>query len=305
MPGFQVIDAAFQEADLRANRLSAIHRSQQLSLIVVAVLAVLIGALPILAPEGAVAYRTHLVAAGGELVLALFAFTISHLAAQARRHRRWSDARRLAERLRATRALWPLGADIADVAPGQPQTWTEWRARAVLRAAGPPSGWLDGPGFRGRVQWAASEMIGGQIRYHHKEQFLDHGIERRIRRTEEAAFVFLIFTLALYLVTAGVLWLARLSMPPVASGLVAVISATSPAVAAACLGLEATNAFGELALRSGRLLAEYRKRAAELADPKGAALHHAQDVLRSAGELLVEDADSWRDRLESRRIVRG
>jgi hypothetical protein len=35
------------------------------------------------------------------------------------------------------------------------------------------------------------------------------------------------------------------------------------------------------------------------------ALRHIQDVARHSAQLLVEDADAWRDRLAGRRIVRG
>ena len=74
--------------------------------------------------------------------------------AVAHRHRRWSDARRLAERLRAARATWPLGFDIADAhaaaarRPGP--SGGRWRCCAppARRAAG-----STGPASTRRRRW--------------------------------------------------------------------------------------------------------------------------------------------------------
>ncbi|MEO8926072.1 MAG: DUF4231 domain-containing protein [Caulobacteraceae bacterium] len=304
MAGFLHIQSAFDEADRRANHLSDIHRSQQLLLIVIAIAAVLIGALPALAGRDPT-HRVHVIAAAGEFVLGGVALLLTYFASRAHRHRRWSDARRLAERLRAACATWPLGADLADAHLRRAPTWTEWRARAVLRAAGPPTGWLGREELDERAAWAASELIGGQIGYHAKEHHAAEHIERWIKRVEGSAFLILMAALAAFLLGTWVLPRFGWTMAGWVGGVVVVISAVSPALGAAGLALEATNGFGDLALRSVRLQREFEQLRGELGEIKHPSLHHMQEVLRTAAQLLVEDADSWRDRLVSRRIVRG
>jgi len=329
--GYGRIQAAFDVADRRANRLSAIHRSQQILLVYVAVLAVFFGAAPALPPILGV-HIDHIQAAWAELLLGVFALLISTYAQRAHRHRRWSDARRLAERLRAALATWPLGADLADASERPAFTWTEWRARAVLRDAGPPPGWLDRAEFTHRAALASSLLIDGQIRYHSREHHIAEAIDRRIKIVEGLAFTVLMTAVASFLVASAL----TKHMPAGVFGVLTVISAVSPAVGAACLALEATNGFGEIARRSSRMRPEFERLKAEIdasrspsphqqeavlrdaaqlliddteswkAGPdRRLSLHHRQEVLRNAAQLLVEDADSWRDRVVSRRIVRG
>jgi hypothetical protein len=328
--GYLRIEAAFEVADDRAGLLSAIHRSQQILLIYVAVLAVAFGAAPALPPIYGF-HIGHVAAAWVEFLLGIFALAISTFAQRAHRHRRWSDARRLAERLRAALATWPLGADLADASERPAFTWTEWRARAVLRDAGPPPGWLDRPEFALRAALATSLLIDGQISYHSREHHLAETIERRIKVVEGLAFAVLMGAVGSYLVATGL----KLHLPEGVSGILTMISAVSPSVGAACLALEATNGFGEIARRSSRMGPEFKRLKDEVDAPapspeqqtealrdaaqmlmddverwspgagRRASLHHRQEILRNAAQLLVEDADSWRDRVVSRRIVRG
>jgi len=331
--GYGRIQAAFDIADQRANRLSAIHRSQQLLLIYVAVLAVFFGAAPALPPIFGF-HIGHVQAAWAELLLGIFALLISSYAQRAHRHRRWSDARRLAERLRAALATWPLGVDLADASERPAITWTEWRARAVLRDAGPPPGWLDRPEFVRRVGLASALLIDGQIRYHSREFHTAEAIDRRIKIVEGLAFAVLMTAVASFLIASALLK----HIPESVLGVLTMISAVSPSVGAACLALEATNGFGEIARRSSRMGPEFERLRAEIEDLSSPSslrqtevlqsaarllveeadawkaetdadhrlsLHHRQEVLRNAAQLLVEDADSWRDRVVSRRIVRG
>ncbi len=134
-PGFCDLAAAFSEADERANQLGAIHRSQQLTLSTIAVFAVLIGSLPFLATidthspraleaSEARAHLAHVLAAIGELVLAVLSFILSTNAARAHRHGGG-----------ATRAGWPSGC--APPAPPGPWGWTWWTSAWGDRRAGP------------------------------------------------------------------------------------------------------------------------------------------------------------------------
>ncbi len=293
-PGFARLQQAADDAEARASQLSNIHRSEQLLLIVIATLAVFFGALPALE----VVRDFHLVFAGIEFGLGLIAFGVTVAAQGAHRHRRWSDARRLAERLRSATTTWPLGFDIADVHVAPAYAWTEWRAQAVLRAAGPRRGWITRPRFEETAAWAAGELIDGQIDYHRRQHGTAEHIERSLGWTENIAFLLLMGVLAAYLVLGA-------RSPHWFAGLVTLVSAFAPAVAAGCLALEATNGFRELKERNARLAGAFEAEKARLGPVGGAAYHHVVAVMRRAAQLRVDDADAWRDRLLRRRIVRG
>jgi hypothetical protein len=300
-PAFGLIDAAFAEADARANQLGAIHRSQQLWLSVLAPLAVLVGVLPVMVidhdPENA-----HLTAAAVELALAGFTLMITLNASRARRHRRWSDARRLAERLRSARAIWPLDVELGDNELRPAQSWTEWRARAVLRQAGPPQGVFGPSEFAARRSWAIQELVDSQINYHAREHHAAEWLEGTLEAIKTTAFATLVLCLTAFLIfsiASGSLG----AVPPIVPPLVLIVSSVSPAVGAAALAMEFTNGFAELGVRSRRLAQGFLRFKDELDAPEGAGLHESQEILRNAAILLVEDADSWRDRVEHRRIA--
>ncbi len=331
-PGFARLQAASAEAGARADELSAIHRSQQLLLIVLAIAAVLVGALPPLLTAGLdnppraqagatfaraealnkaaadaarAAASVHAGAAGVEFCLGLLAAGVAFTARRAHRHRRWSDARRLAERLRGAIATWPLGFDVADGRLSPPQTWTEWRVRAVLRAAGPRRGWLTRERFARTADWAAGQLIDSQIAYHDRQRRVAHRIERVVRGIEGGSFAVLMLTLAGYVALVVGLRLAQAPPPPpTISALVTLLSAVSPAIGAGCLALDATNGFGEIALHSERLKSEFEHRRRELGGGVDE-YHHVQAVIRSAAQLLRDENDAWRDSLLRRRIVRA
>ncbi len=195
--------------------------------------------------------------------------------------------------------------DVVDRHNSPAPTWTEWRARAFIRAAGLPQGWLDPAALDQRTAWAASELIDGQIRYHSREHHAAAHIEHRIEAVELAAFATLMIGLIIYLGGSWLLPHFGAALPAWFGGFVTVISAVSPAIGAAGLALEATNDFRELAQRSARLEQEYLKLAMELGDSAPAPLHQTQEILRAAAELLVSDADSWRERFVPRRMVQG
>jgi hypothetical protein len=296
-PGFQRLRRAASQAGARADHLSSIHRSEQLLLILLAILGVFFGALPALVTNDVVA-SFHFYAAAAEFGLGLIALAIVAAARRAHRHRRWSDARRLTERLRAATATWPLGFDIADAHAGPVSTWTEWRARAVLRAAGPRRGWMTRPRFEESAHWAVSQLIDSQIAYHGRQRHVAHNIERTMRWIEGGAFTLLMVTLASYLVAGA-------HAPHWFGGFVTLVSAVSPAVGAGCLAMEATNGFGELAVHSTQLQADFEQLKTRLNETGETHYHHVLATVRRSAQLLVDDADAWRDRLQRRRLVRG
>jgi hypothetical protein len=303
-PGFARLRAAAAEAGSRAGLLSNVHRSEQLLLILIAIVAVFFGALPALVDDARWP-AFHAYAAGAEFALGLSAFVVAWAARLAHRHRRWSDARRLAERLRGVLSTWPLGFDIADAHALPAQTWTEWRTRALLRAVGPRRGWITRVRFEETVRWAGVELIGSQIAYHARQHRMAETIERTMRAIENGAFGLLMGTLASYIALSVLGPAMHWTAPHWFGGLVTLVSAVSPAVGAGCIALDATNGFGELAGHSGRLKDEFEQLRVRLAAAEPAAYHPALAAIRRGAELLVEDADAWRDRLLRRRIVRG
>ena len=343
-PGFAYLRACLSEAATRANQLSAIHRSNQLLLIVLATLAVVCGAAPALfrldpqavatqtglkktAPNVAPAVgppsathaatsdhavqqlesgeiSSHALAALLELGLVLLALGIATLAGRYHRHRRWSDARRLAERLRAARATWPLGVDIGDARLVRPHGWTDWRAEAVLRAVGPRRGWIDDPAFRETAAWVTADLLDGQIAYHTRQFHLSARIGGVIHWAERISFVLLLGTLTGYLIALALNeQVLHRSLPFFVGNWVSVVSSICPAIGGACIALEATSGFGDLEQRSERLEHEFRHIREELEEDEGMRYHHVQDVIRRGAQLLVEESGVWRDQVARRRLV--
>jgi hypothetical protein len=299
-PGFAYLNSMYEQAEQRASEFGAVHRSEQLLLIVVAFLAVLVGVLPAL-----LGARTHLLAACVEFALGCIAFLIVRNAGRAHRHRRWSDARRLAERLRAARATWPLCVDIADAEVAPPQTWTEWRAQAVIRASGPRLGWIDRTLMNESVGWVASNLVDGQIAYHAGQARVASRIERGIELVGNAAFAFLIAVLGGFVIASLTRPLTHWSPPGWIGGALIAVSAVSPALGSACLALNATLGFSDLALRSERMEQAFAHLKPQLATGPRTTFPYMQSVVRRSAQLLVEDADAWRDRLARRRIMLG
>ena len=299
-PGFRFLDAMYDQAERRASNLGAIHRSQQLLLVVVATVSVFVGTLPALLGRDA-----HVGAARLEFALGVIAFLIVSLAWHSHRHRRWSDARRLAERLRAARATWPLYVDISDGEIVAAQTWTEWRARALVRAAGPRCGWITRALLNEEVAWVASNLVEGQRVYHAGLWRATHRIERGIELTGNFAFGFLIVVLASFLLAENTRRWTHWTPEPWMDGALIMVSAVAPAIGAACVALNATLGFSELSQRSERMEHEFELMTVQFAPDPKASLPHLQRLVRRSAQLLVEDATAWRDRLATRRITLG
>ena len=130
---------------------------------------------------------------------------------------------------------------------------------AVLRAAGPRRGWITRARFDETAAWAAGDLIDGQIDYHRRQHVAAENIERSLGWTENTAFLVLMAVLLVYLTLGS-------NSPHWFAGLVTLVSAFAPAVAAGCLALEATNGFRELKERNARLAGAFEAEKARL-DP--------------------------------------
>ncbi len=113
-PGFTILSRAYHRWDRVANRLSAVHRSEQLLLVLAMIAAALIGSAWAIWPD------FKLTAIWIELGLSVGALLVWASASDTQQHERWSQARFLAEQLRLARAGWALGLSIDCADPGAP-----------------------------------------------------------------------------------------------------------------------------------------------------------------------------------------
>ncbi|HYF55137.1 MAG TPA: hypothetical protein VEA41_12840 [Salinarimonas sp.] len=300
--GLGILAAEAQRADRLATHHGNLQRTVQTLLFALAVLAVLVGTLPAALPAS---LKVALVLVEFLIVCGIYGLWSRQVTAS--HHRRWSDLRRYAERLRAMRATWPHGIDVADGRAGPPGTWTEWRARAVLRFVGPPTGVLDAARLIEDARLARDEADGiilGQALYHARAERLNHAIAHRLEVLEGATFKVLLACLAGFLAAKILLPLVvpGFALPGLFGDALLVMSAVVPAIAAACLGLEAKVGFEELARRSRRFGPEFERLRQDLAEPLGPS--RAAEGLREAARLLTTDADGWRDGLLRRRLAK-
>jgi hypothetical protein len=295
-PGYLSLSAAYATTDRRASRLAAVHRSEQLLLVLAAVVAAVIGAAPSLWPQ------LKLTSVMGELALGLLAFAVWWSAGRARRHERWTAARRLAEQIRLERAAWAMG--LSSCGLGTPSMRYEYRsiARVLLKQAQPPVAVLDASRLEVWSAWAMAQLVDGQALYHHQQARRSGRISHRIQVFEDGALFVLFIALAAYAVSSVIAPRYGLDVPDWASGLVMMASVVVPSISAAGMALEAKLEFEHQAERSAEL--------AERLDELGATLQAAdwverQSAARRAIEWLLAEADQWREAVGRRRLFRG
>jgi hypothetical protein len=209
-------------------------------------------------------------------------------------HRRWFEAREVAERLRTALPLWALGIRPATFFGREP-TWTGWYARAIVRSqgmlnAGQNSDWL------ANAHSTLQKVLDDQCSYHIKSAEQMGELEHRL---EILGLFLFIATLVLAVVFVGFLQL----YPPTHEHVVLVtaISASLPALASAIYAIRIIGDFGGSARRSERTLValEALKRAAQRdADD----LRALRVIARAAAEAMLGDVASWRLATESRAL---
>jgi hypothetical protein len=308
--GAEVVEAAFRRADARATTLGELHRSVQVLLLIIAVLAVVFGTSAAVVP----AIKPYVVAF--ELTLVITASVVWKFGFVAHNHRRWGDVRRLAERLRALRATRFLGFDVGDRRRRAPTTWTEWEADAIRRRAGPPTGFQSAAALKAAWEHARLDRDGivmGQSRYHVRNGTRLLDAHHRLETVEKIAFAILVATLGAFLLWDVVEALigrfggrhelehgASGAAHAVFAGVVLWVSAVVPTIAAACLAAEAKLGLEENGRRSLFFAEEFSALDRELAAT--ASVAEAGEILRRAGHLLLSDIDWWREAAVRRRI---
>ena len=295
-PGFALLSTAYLKADRHANRLSAVHRSEQILLIFAMVMAAVVGSAPAVWPD------LKIWAVGIELVLALAALIVWDSAARGRQHERWGEERRLAEQIRLERAGWALGVSLLSMRRRTEPSHKFSQDGGVLRAAGLPHGPLDGDRVAAWGRWAMHELVDGQAAYHHATSVRDRRIAHRLHDIENRAFGVLLIMLASYLA----LHLSHLGddahLPHWVSGLVTMASTIVPAVGAGIMALEAKLEFGEQSNRSGRISKSLERLAARLGPTP--AHDELQSVARTAISLHLAETIQWGEGVDRRQLFR-
>ena len=294
-PGFATLTRAHAAADQQANRLSAVHRSQQLILLIAAVAATAIGSSPAVWPQ------IKIYAVLAELTLALLAVVVWSGGTRAARHARWSEARRLAEQLRLERAAWALGLSSVDSrdAPGPAAR----AARVLRRRAGLAPGAFDAARVLRWGGWAIEEIVGSQARYNQVQGHRNETIAHRIHIAENFSFGVFVVSLVAFAGAWGVMHAVGQEMPHWIGGGVLMLGAIVPALGAASLALESTLAFAEQGQRSQFLATRLAAIQASITDP--ARLDELQRAAKAAMRLHGTQEDRWGEDADRRRLLRG
>jgi len=288
--GFLRLTHAHSRADRQANELGAVHRSHQVILLMVAILAAVAGSASSLWPD------VKITMVSVELVLAIVALMIWRDSERGLRHQRWGEARRLAEDLRLERAAWAIGVSTA---PHGVHLTSTADARHERRMASLPTGRFDQERIDAWGKWAMDQLVAGQAAYHRQQSGINGRVSHRVHQLDIFSFFVLLTMLLGYLGAVAAMAIVGRDTPHWLSGIVFMTGAIVPAIGAAGLALEATLSLGEEAQRS-RVLAE---RLDALANDAGPGRYPA--VANAAIRLQRVQEDHWAEGVVRRRMVRG
>lgn len=294
-PGFRLLTDAYTEADRHANRLSAVHRSEQLLLILTMIAASIVGSLPNIWPG----FKMYAVVI--ELILGVGALMVWASASDANQHEQWGLHRYLAEQLRLERAGWALGVSLASVGVAHHSPRETDQARELRRAAGLPHGRYSPERVRAWGHWAMSELVQGQSGYHRAISVRDGRIAHRIHFIEDMSFLGLFVLFSAYLAVQMVVPHGH-HLPAWVSGIVSMGGTVVPAMAAATMALEAKLEFGEQSQRSKRISQSLDRLAKRLGASPG--FDELQNTARAAMRLHLAEASHWKEGVGRRQLFR-
>jgi hypothetical protein len=231
-----------------------------------------------------------------EIALVLFLVVNTVAGQKAQWHRRWIEAREVAERLRiaipmraiGTRAFGPFGD-----AP----TWTTWYVRAKLRESGLQTNTLNAAGLA-RARTTLVELLTGQRNYH-------EATARRFQRVHDrlAAVGTYLFVAALIMTTCQFV-VEYFHLYPISDTMhrwIVAASASLPTLASASFGMRVIGEFDSASRRSERMMHQLNsllaifERTPDNVDLLRDLAHHAADVISG-------DVASWRMVVESREL---
>ena len=293
-PGFAALTEAQQRADEQASRLGAMHRSQQIILLALAIVAATVGSAAAFWPA------IKLVSMIAELSLAVIALWIWRDSERGRRHEQWGAARRLAEDLRLERVAWTLGVNTGS---HKGELSSGVRARRARRLAGLPEGLFDQTRVKAWGDWSVQELISGQGAYHRAQAAINGHTAHRVHQIENLSFIAFLTVLSGYVAASLILDLEAARTPGWLGALVAMTGAVVPAIGAASLALEATLSLAEEARRSEVLATRLEAIAGGLGPaPRIEAL---QAAAKAAIRLARVQEDHWLEGTGRRRLYRG
>lgn len=295
-PGFKLLTEAYLKADAHANRLAAVHRSEQILLVLAMVTAAVVGSLPALWPH------LKLIAVCVELALGLAALWVWSSAAHARQHERWSEERMLAEQLRHERAGWALGVSLLSIRAGPLPLQMDGFGREILRDAGLPNGKFDASRVERWGRWAMSELVDGQSAYHSAISVRDGKIAHRIHVIENVSFMILMAALSGYLLLNAAMLPSGHHPAKWVSGVVTMIGTIIPAVTAAIMALEAKLEFKEQSERSRGIADRLNGLGKRLGETPS--FGDLQSAARIAMGWHITEASHWREGASRRRLFR-
>ncbi|WP_211101595.1 hypothetical protein [Niveispirillum sp. SYP-B3756] len=229
-------------------------------------------------------------------------------------HRRWLEAREVAERLRVAVPMIGLGCRPAG-GHGRARIWTGWYSRALLRASGlPPLRFTADVISSGREGLAT--LLRDQCSYHQTTHQRLHRMEHRLELFGEVLFHATLIIVILYLAAVGGdhLWLdgaLEHGLDEISHDLwhritygVTAATVGLPVLATAAYGIRLIADFEGNASRSHRMASELDQLLAALAKDDPADLPAAQDRARQAAEIMLGDVANWRLAAEGRGLAK-
>lgn len=228
------------------------------------------------------------------LVLMLVLNTI--VGQKAQWHRRWIEAREVAERLRIAIPMRTIGT--RSYGPfGDAPTWTTWYVRAKLRESGLQTGLLNAAGLAG-ARTALIELLAGQRNYHEATARRFQSLHDRLAAVGTCLFI------AALLVTTGQFlaeWLYPEAMTSNVEHWLLVASAGLPALASASFGIRVIGEFDGASRRSERMKHQLNALLA-IFDRTPDSIETLRDVAHHAADVISGDVASWRMVVESRAL---
>lgn len=285
----------FAAADVCANRFALRYRGGFITNFAMSAAAVGLALLGLLLP----AFKMAFVIA--ELLTIIVIVVRTREANRLGWHRRWIDARHLAELLR----LLPLAAALGDLSllrqgGGKTIASHEWYARATAREIGMSHGVIDAARVTS-VRDQALLLIGDQVRYHEANARRMNLMDHRLRLTGERLFMVTIVACVAWLFAKAVgAEQARLFGADFTS-LIIFLSALLPAIGAALYGIRTQGDFCALAGRS-QLIVEQLGRLDRAIRRDPLDYRRLTERLRRLSAIMLAEVDQWRQSSERRPV---
>lgn len=258
-----------------------------------------LGALAVAAAAASLLVGSSRGLAIGEVLLMAVVILNTWTGRRAGWHRRWIEAREVAERLRVATCMWAL-ADRPMAFHGEEPTWTGWYARAVVRTQGLRPGALDAAGLEEARQLLVA-LLADQRSYHLGTAARMKTLERRLESFGLALFI-MTAAVALDHATGGHVLHAMLPHDVDAGVVGTALGAALPALAVASYGIRMIGDIEGIARRSERthaVLEELHR--VTCAAPSDLVLLRAR--ARATVDVMLGDVASWRLSAESRPLA--